>query len=117
MGYRNDVKAVKSKAFAVRIVNLCKYLRTQKREFHISHQLLRAGTSIGANIREAYRGQSKADFISKCSIAQKEAEEACYWLELLYETGYLNDREFNSIYRDAEELVKILAYVINSSKA
>ena len=79
----------KSKAFAVRIVRLYQYLCNDKKEFVLSKQLLRSGTSIGANVKEAVRGQSKPDFISKMSIALKEAAETEYWLELLYETDYL----------------------------
>ena len=112
-----DIKLEKSKAFAVRIIKLCRYLAETKKEFILSKQLLRSGTSIGANLREASRAQSNADFVSKCSIALKEADETCYWLELLHESDYLSDAEFNSIYPEAEELVKILTSIIKTSKS
>lgn len=108
--------ADKSKAFAVRIVKLYQYLCGEKREFVLSKQLLRSGTSIGANVKEAVRGQSKADFISKMSIALKEASETEYWLELLYETDFLDKNQFESFYGDNQELLKILTSIIKSAK-
>ena len=98
----------KSYRFAVRIVHLYAYLRDEKREYTLSKQLLRSGTSIGANLREARRGQSRADFAAKLSIALKEADESLYWIELLREADLINDDEFKSIYADCEELVKML---------
>ena len=83
----------KSKAFAIRSVKLYQYLTEEKREFILSKQMLRSGTSIGANCREAVRAQSKADFVAKLNISLKEADETSYWIELLHETGYLNDRQ------------------------
>ncbi len=80
----------KSKAFALRIIKLYRYLSEEKHEFILSKQVLRSGTSVGANIREAQRGQSKPDFYSKMSIALKEADETAYWLELLYESGFID---------------------------
>ena len=112
---RNNVIAEKSFAFAVRIVNLCKYLRSQKKEFVLSKQLLRCGTSIGANIAEAQRGQSKADFTAKMSIALKEANEAQYWLRLLFHTEYLTKEEFQSIHKDLAEVLSILTTICKSS--
>ena len=106
----------KSKAFAVRIVRLYQYLCNDKKEFVLSKQLLRSGTSIGANVKEAVRGQSKPDFISKMSIALKEAAETEYWLELLYETDYLDETQFQSIYMDNQALLKILTSIVKSSK-
>ena len=106
----------KSKAFAIRIVNLYKYLKDEKKEIVLSKQVLKSGTSIGANVREAARAQSKADFIAKQSIALKEADETCYWLELLHETAFVGDIEFNSIYADANELVKLLVSIIKAAK-
>lgn len=106
----------KSKTFAVRIVRLYQYLCNDKKEFVLSKQLLRSGTSIGANVKEAVRGQSKPDFISKMSIALKEAAETEYWLELLYETDYLDETQFQSIYMDNQELLKILTSIVKSSK-
>ena len=112
----DNVIVNKSKAFAIRIIRLYQYLCREKREFVLSKQLLRSGTSIGANVKEAVRGQSKADFISKMSIALKEASETEYWLELLYETDFLDRTQFDSIYADNQELLKILTSIIKSSK-
>ena len=101
----------KSKAFAIRVVRMCQYLQNDKKEFVMSKQILKSGTSIGANIREALRGQSIPDFYAKLSISLKEAEETCYWLELLHETDYLSDDMFQSMYSDAEELLKLLVSI------
>ena len=106
----------KSFRFAVRIVNLCKVLRSSRKEFILSKQLLRSGTSIGANISEAQQAQSRADFTSKLNIALKEATETEYWLRLLAATDYLNDSEFNSIVQDCDELIKILVSSIKTIK-
>lgn len=111
----NNIKN-KSFKFAVRIVNLYKYLTKDYTEYVLSKQILRAGTSIGANVREAQNAESKLDFIHKLSIAQKEADETLYWLELLKETDYLNGIEFNSIYADAKELIKIIRSIILTTK-
>ena len=99
----------KSKRFAVRIVGLYQYLRNDKREFVLSKQLLRSGTSIGANLAEAACAISRKDFLSKVYIALKECAETEYWLELLHETHYLSDEEFESISTDCEELRKMLS--------
>ena len=106
----------KSFRFAIRIVNLCRYLKDIKKETVLSKQLLRSGTSIGANVAEAQQAQSRADFISKFSIALKEAAETNYWIRLLGATGYLSESEQNSILSDCEELQKILTSIIKSSK-
>jgi four helix bundle protein len=98
----------KSKKFAVRIVNLYKYLCNSKREFILSKQILRSGTSIGANLAEAEYGISEKDFLAKVYIALKEAAETVYWLELLFETQYIAETEYNSIKTDAEEILKML---------
>ena len=98
----------KSKRFAVRIVNLYKYLYNVKKEYIMSKQLLRCGTSIGANLSEAECAISKSDFTSKIYIALKECSEACYWLELLYETDFLSEEQYKSIYKDCLEIRKIL---------
>ncbi len=111
---RENVIVVKSKAFAIRIVKLSRYLTTRKREYVMSRQLLRSGTSIGANVREAIRGQTQADFASKMNIALKEASETEFWLELLHETDYLTEKEFRSIYRDCGELNRILTAIVKS---
>jgi four helix bundle protein len=99
---------IKSKRFAVRIVNLYKILTEQKKEYVLSKQILRSGTSIGANLAEAYYGISKKDFLAKVYIALKECSETIYWLELLCETDYINETEFESIHIDALELLKML---------
>lgn len=106
----------KSKDFAIRIVKLYKYLRENKREFVMSKQLLRCGTSIGANLSEALYGISRKDFLSKVSISLKECAETKYWLELLNQTGYLNDNEFKSISDDCNELIKLLASTVITTR-
>ena len=108
--------AAKSFSFSVRIVKLCRMLREQRKEYILSNQLMRSGCSIGANIWEAKQGQSRADFLSKNSIALKEAVETDYWLRLLHETGYLTDREFDSIYRDCDEIRRILASIVKTTR-
>ena len=106
----------KSFQFAVRIVKLCKHLRSSKKEYTLSKQLLRSGTSLGVNIAEAQQAQSKPDFISKLSIALKETTETKYWIRLLHATEYLSDYEFQSIFADCVEVEKILVAIIKSSK-
>jgi four helix bundle protein len=107
----------KSKAFAVRVVRLYQYLADKKNEYVLSKQLLRCGTSIGANVREASQAQSKKDFIAKMSIALKEASETEYWLELLFETGYITEQEFSSIMGDCKEINKVLTAIVKTSRA
>ncbi len=104
----------KSFQFAVRIVNLYKYLSKDKGEYVISKQLLKSGTSIGANIAEGERAQSKADFYAKMSIALKEANETYYWLRLLYATQYLTEKEFISLENDINELISLLVSICKS---
>lgn len=111
----DNIILVKSKKFAIRSINLYKYLKDTKQEFVISKQLLRSGTSIGANVKEAVRGQSKPDFLAKMNIALKEASETEYWLELLHETDYITDSDFKSIYADCQELLKILMSISKHS--
>ena len=106
----------KSMELAVRIVNLAKYLSKEKREHVLSAQLLRSGTSIGANVREAEYGQSRKDFTAKMQIALKEASETEYWLELLRRTGYLTQRQYESIMKDCSETAKLLTAIVKSSK-
>jgi four helix bundle protein len=113
----DNIILIKSKAFALRIIKLYKYLCIKKREFVMSKQILRSGTSIGANVREGIRAQSTPDFISKMNIALKEAEETCYWLELLHESEYLDEKAFNSLYNDCLEILKILASIVKTSRA
>lgn len=100
---------IKSKRFAVRIVNLYKYLCEEKREFIMSKQLLRCGTSIGANLAEAECAISKKDFLSKVYIALKECAETKYWLEILSETDYLTEDQYESVYKDCEEIRRMLS--------
>jgi four helix bundle protein len=108
----------KSFDFAVRVVKLYKYLCDDKKEYILSKQLLRSGTSIGANINEAQAGQSKADFISKMSISSKEARESKYWIDLLVKTEYLNinDQHTKSLQQDIEEIIKLLTSIVKSSR-
>ena len=101
----------KSKAFALRIIKLYRYLCDEKREFVLSKQILRSGTSIGANVREAQRGQSKPDFYAKMNIALKEADETAYWLELLSEGGFIETPSFESMYTDCNEIIKLLTSI------
>ena len=107
----------KSFLFSVRVVKLARYLREEKKEFILSKQLIRAGTSIGANIVESQQAQSRADFISKLSIALKEACETNYWLRLLQATDYLTESEFTSIITDCRELEKILTSIIKTTRS
>ena len=107
----NNIVQEKSFAFAIRIVNLYKHLSTEKKEFIISKQLLRSGTSVGANIEEAIGAVSNKDFLNKFGIAYKEARESIYWLRLLNATGYTTDNEFESLFNDAEELCKIIGKI------
>lgn len=107
----------KSFKFAVRIVKLYQILSNERKEFIMSKQLMRSGTSIGSNIREAQNGESKADFIHKLGVAQKEADETLYWLELLKEAKYLKNDEFGSMHSDGVELLRILRTIIINSKA
>ena len=111
-----SITADKSKAFALRIIRLYRFLCDEKHEYILSKQLLKSGTSIGANVREARRGQTKADFYAKLNISLKEADETEYWLELLHDSGYLDDSQFNSIYTDAEELIKMLTATTKTQK-
>ena len=108
--------AYKSMEFAVRVVKLYGYLCEEKREYVMSKQLLRSGTSVGANIREAKYAQSRKDFVSKMSIALKEASETEYWLELLSSTEYLTDEQYSSIQTDCAELIKMLTSIVCTSK-
>ena len=106
----------KSFSFAIRIVNLYKFLIENKREYVLSKQLLRSGTAIGALVREAQNAESSADFVHKLGMAQKENDETLYWLELLFETHYLDEKEFLSIQQDANELLKMIRSAILTTK-
>ncbi len=107
----------KSYRFALRIVNLYKFIVTDKREYVLSKQILRSGTSVGANVEEAGQAQSKADFVHKLSIAQKEAFETGYWLRLLRDTKYLNSAQADSVIADCVELQKMLTASIRTVKS
>jgi four helix bundle protein len=113
---KENVLLDKSFKFAIRIVNLYKYLCNDKKEFVLSKQLLRSGTSIGANINESQDAQSKNDFISKLSISLKEGRETKYWIELLKETKYLTNIEADSLLEDLTEIIKLLVSIIKSTK-
>ena len=113
---RENIVMDKSYAFALRIIKLYKYLLTDKKEYVLSKQMLRSGTAIGALIKESEHAQSKVDFINKMSIALKEANETSYWLQLLKDSEYISQIEFDSIFSDSEELVKLLVSIVKSSK-
>ena len=113
---KNNVIKDKSFDFAIRIVKLYQYLCTEKKEFTLSKQLLRSGTSIGAMVRDAEHAESKNDFIHKFAITQKEANESVYWLELLKATDYLNDKEFKNINTDAIAILKLITSIIKTTK-
>ncbi|HIC8757298.1 four helix bundle protein [Elizabethkingia anophelis] len=106
----------KSFDFAVRVIKLYQYLSNDKKEFILSKQILRSGTSVGAMIRESEHAQSKSDFIQKLSIAQKEINETIYWLELFQATDYLSAQEFESINEDAVEIIKLITSIIKTTK-
>ena len=114
--YDNDnLIVLKSRDFAIRIIKLYQYLQQDKKEYVIAKQLLKSGTSIGANVKEAVRGQSKADFAAKMNIALKEASETEYWLDILHATDYINDKEFASINCDLTEISKVLTSIVKTS--
>lgn len=106
----------KTYAFAIRIVKLYKYLSVEYHEYHLSVQLLKSGTSIGANTVEGNSGQSKKDFISKLSISLKEAKETRFWLRLLHDTDYINDKMFESLVHDCDEIIMILNKILITIK-
>lgn len=106
----------KSFDFAVRIIKLYKYLSAEKKEFVLSKQLLRSGTSIGANVSEAERAHSKADFFAKMTIALKEANESYYWIKLLKATDYLAEIEYDSLSNDIDEIISILTSITKTIK-
>ncbi len=114
---KENVVKIKSFSFAIRVVKLYQFLCEQKREFVISKQLLRSGTSVGAMVREAEHAESKLDFKHKMASAQKEINETIYWLELLKETEYLTSEQFESINTDATEIIKLITTIIKSTKA
>ena len=112
----NNILVDKALSFAIRIVNCYNYLTEEKKEFTMSKQMFRSGTSIGANIHEAIQGQSRADFVSKMSIALKEASETSYWLVLLQRTNFLDDKLSKSMKIDLDEIIRILVSTIKTTK-
>lgn len=117
MKMKDNILIDKSIDFAARIIKLCKFLENDKKEHIISKQIIRSGTSIGANINEAQYGQSKADFISKMHISLKETAETEYWLRLLYKSDYLDEKLFKSLLDDCLELKKLLISSLNTAKS
>ena len=113
---RKNVVYDKSYSFALRIIKLRKYLIKEHREYCLSDQILRSGTSIGAQVSESEYAQSKADFIHKMSIALKEANESRYWLSLLKDSDYISEEIFLSLYSDIEEILKLLTSIVRTSK-
>lgn len=113
---KENVIKTKSFAFALRIIKLYQYLLLEKKEYILSKQLLRSGTSIGAMVREAEQAESRPDFIHKLAIAQKEANEAEYWIELLHQSGYLDRQQYESVFHDITEIRKLLTSIIKTSK-
>lgn len=113
---KENIIKEKSFAFAIRIVKLYQYLQDSKKEFVLSKQLLRSGTSVGAMVREAEHSESTNDFVHKLSIAQKEINEVLYWLELLFATEYINKTEYESINNDAVEIIKIITGILKTTK-
>lgn len=111
-----NVIVEKSKALALRMIQLYNFLSDEKHEYIMSKQLLKSGTSIGANVKEAIRGQSKADFYAKLNISLKEASETEYWLETLHESGYINKTAFESVYADCQEIIKLLVAITKTQK-
>jgi four helix bundle protein len=114
---KENIVKNKSFAFAVRVVKLYQFLCEKKREFVLSKQLLRSRTSVGAVVREAEYAEIKKDFIHKMGIAQKEINESIYWLELLKETDYLTEEQFESLNNDAVEIIKLITSIIKATKA
>ena len=112
----NNIIKNKSYSFAIRIVNLYKYLNENNNIYSLANQILRSGTAIGALMSEADHAQSKADFLSKANIALKEANETYYWLSLLHDTNYINDSQYQSLKVDCEELIKVLVTIVKTTK-
>ena len=112
---KKNIIEEKTKHFSIRIIKLCKYLGNEKKEFILSKQLLRSGTSIGANVKEGINAMSKKEFISKLNIAFKEAKETEYWLEILKETEYIKQNEYESINEECIQIIKIIATVLKTA--
>ena len=113
---KNNIIREKSYAFAIRIVNAYKFLTERKKEFVLSKQLLRSGTAVGALVAEAIFAQSGPDFLNKMNVALKEANETKYWLDLLKDTEYIDESQFNSISSDCKELIALLVSIVKSMK-
>jgi four helix bundle protein len=113
---KENIVKNKSFEFAIRVVKLYQFLCDHKKEFVLSKQLLRSGTSVGAMVREAEHAETKKDFIHKMAIAQKEINETMYWLELLQQTQYLNNEQFESVNNDALEIIKLITSIIKTAK-
>ena len=111
---KNNAILVKSEDFALRIIKLYQYLKTEKHERVLASQILRSGTSIGANVTEGNYAQTKADFYTKLSIALKEAAETQYWLRLLNKSGYISEKQYNNIYKDCSEIVALLVTILKN---
>jgi four helix bundle protein len=116
MAKKENIVMNKSYAFALRIIKLYKHLITEQKEYVLSKQVLRSGTAIGALVKEAEHAQSKADFINKMNIALKEANETEYWLMLLKDSDYLDEKSFASIHLNSSEMIKLLASIVKTSK-
>ncbi|MBD5781058.1 four helix bundle protein [Pelagicoccus sp. NFK12] len=114
---KENVVKDKSFVFALRIVKLAKYLQEEKREFVLSKQVLRSGTAIGALVRESEHAQSRADFVSKMSIALKEANETEYWIDLLHQSDYIATKDYDLLHPDIEELLKLLISIVKTSRS
>jgi four helix bundle protein len=114
---KNNVIKTKSYAFAIRVIRLYQFLIEKRKEYILSKQLMRCGTSVGAMIREAEHAESKIDFKHKMAIAQKEINESIYWLELMKDTDYLTEEQFESLNNDAVEIIKLVTTIIKSTKA
>ena len=114
---KDNVVKNKSLEFALRIVKLYQHLTDSKKEFVLSKQLLRSGTAIGALVRESEHAESKADFIHKLSIALKEANESDYWIDLLHRSSYISGSEYQSLFSDLDEIIRLLVSIIKTSKA
>lgn len=113
----NNQVLIDSKAFALRVIKLYQFLKNEKQIFVLSKQILRSGTSIGANVRESVNAQSRMDFINKLNIALKEANETEYWLELIHESDFIDDKQFESIYNDCGKIAATLTKIIKTTKS
>ena len=117
MAYNTGILTEKTYHFALRVVKAYKFLREERNEYVLSKQMLRSGTSIGANSKEAIYAQSTLDFINKLSIALKEASETEYWLDLLHDSQYIDDKSYESIHEECVELIKLLTSIIITTKS